>query len=114
MNYLYGFVIDSMIYLEFVEVASRSPHWKREFDELCEAYEPEASFVIKEGSGIVVQEGMDELPEDVDALWVDLAGLVSIEGLSGDTYEILIGSGDYFELADLILEDEEEEEDQEA
>jgi len=115
MNYLYGFLIDEQIYLEFIEVASRSPHWKREFDELCEAYDPDACFVIKEGAGVVVQEGMDDLGDELDERWVRLAGLVAVDGLTEDTYDMLIESGDYLDLGDLILEDEEElEEDQEA
>ena len=114
MNYLYGFVIDNVIYLEMIEVSARSAHWKKEYNELVEEYEPEASFVIKDGAGLVINdlddfEGVDENSRDeVEALVIDLIGVVGLDGLDDTTYDEIIESGDYLELRELVLEDEDE------
>jgi hypothetical protein len=115
MNYLYGFIIDGIVYLDMIEVGHRSAHWKKEYLELVEAYEPEASFVIKDGAGLVINDlddfaDVDEgKQDDVRALVTDLVGVIGIDGLNDETYDYILESGDYMELADLILEDEAEE-----
>lgn len=121
MNYLYGFIIENKIYLDLVEVAHRSPHWKKEYDDLVETYEPDASFVIKDNVGLCIDDLNDF--EDVDDNNVEkqvaeLIGYVQLYGLTEDTLEDLFETGEYYELAELVLEDgeeedEEEEEDQE-
>jgi len=115
MNYLYGFIIDGIVYLDMIEVPHRSAHWKKEYLELVEAYEPEASFVIKDGAGLVINDLDDFADVDEDkqdelrALVAELIGTIGIDGLDDEIYDLIIESGDYFELADLVLEDEAEE-----
>lgn len=112
MLYLYGFIIDELIYLELVEVAHRSPHWRREFDDLCDVYEPDAFFVIKEGQGVpLVKENLDELSDETYDRLQNLVGYVGLEGLTPEVVDDLIGTGDYLDLEDYEgVETEEEEE----
>jgi len=112
-KYLYGLIIDDVIYLELVVQGPRSPAWKHEFDELVEAYEPEASFVIKENGVLVYKEELENVSDETYALVKDLIGLVVIEGLSDETLDLVLGTGDYKDLDEVELEEEEEEEEEE-
>lgn len=109
-KFLYGFIIDDIIYLEQVVIGPRSPAWKNEFDELVEAYEPEASFVISESGVLKFQEELESLSEETYGLVKDLIGLVVIEGLTDETLDIVLGTGDYKDLEDVEVEEIEEEE----
>jgi hypothetical protein len=109
-KFLYGFIIDDIIYLEQVVIGPRSPAWKNEFDELVEAYEPEASFVISESGVLKFQEELESLSEETYGLVKDLIGLVVIEGLTDETLDLVLGTGDYKDLEDVEVEEIEEEE----
>ena len=109
-RFLYGFVIDDTIYLEDVVIGPRSPAWKHEFDELVEAYEPEASFVISETGVLKFQEELESLSDQTYGLVKDLVGLIVIEGLTDEILEEVMGTGDYMDLEDVDVEETEEEE----
>jgi hypothetical protein len=109
-KFLYGFIIDDIIYLEQVVIGPRSPAWKNEFDELVEAYEPEASFVISESGVLKFQEELESLSEETYGLVKDLIGLVVIEGLTDETLDLVLGTGDYKDLEEVEVEEIEEEE----
>lgn len=109
-KFLYGFIIDDIIYLEQVVIGPRSPAWKNEFDELVEAYEPEASFVISESGVLKFQEELESLSEETYGLVKDLIGLIVIEGLTDETLDLVLGTGDYKDLEDVEVEEIEEEE----
>lgn len=109
-RFLYGFVIDDTIYLEDVVIGPRSPAWKHEFDDLVEAYEPEASFVISENGVLKFQDELENLSDTTYAFVKDLIGLIVIEGLTDEILELVIGTGDYKDLEELELEETEEEE----
>lgn len=110
-KFLYGFIIDDIIYLEQVVIGPRSPAWKNEFDELVEAYEPEASFVISESGVLKFQEELESLSEETYGLVKDLIGLIVIEGLTDETLDLVLGTGDYKDLEEVEVEEIEEEED---
>lgn len=112
-KFLYGFIIDDIIYLEQVVIGPRSPAWKNEFDELVEAYEPEASFVISESGVLKFQEELESLSEETYGLVKDLIGLVVIEGLTDETLDLVLGTGDYKDLEEVEVEEIEEEEETE-
>lgn len=108
-RFLYGLIIDDTIYLEDIVIGPRSPAWKYEFDELVEAYEPEASFVISENGVLKFQEELENLSDETYALVKDLIGLIVIEGLTDEILDIVIGTGDYKDLDEVELEETEEE-----
>lgn len=109
-RFLYGFVIDDIIYLEQVVIGPRSPAWKNEFDELVESYEPEASFVISETGVLKFQEELENLSDETYALVKDLVGLIVIEGLTDEILEEVMSTGDYKDIDEVELEETEEEE----
>jgi len=109
-RFLYGFVIDDSIYLEDVVIGPRSPAWKHEFDELVEAYEPEASFVISENGVLKFQDELENLSEETYGLVKDLVGVIVIEGLTDQILEEVLATGDYMNLEDVMEEETEEEE----
>jgi hypothetical protein len=94
------------------EVGPRSPAYKTEIRELLETYETEGAFVVKEDGVLVFQEELENLSDDTYALVKDLVGLIVIEGLTDDTYDLLIGTGDYYQLDEMIIEDEDEEDEE--
>lgn len=111
-KYLYGLIIDDLIYLYMQTIGPRSPAYKTEIRDLLDTYDPDASFVLKEDGVLVHQRELDNVSDNTYPYLKDLIGLIVIEGLTDEIFELLIGTGDYYLLENLEIEEEDEEEEE--
>lgn len=115
MKYLYGLVIDDMIYLTLDDQPSRSPAWKQEYTTLVDEYEPDASFVISEAGVLKIQAQLNDLSQETYDDIAELVGRIVIDGLDNDILDDLIEDDEdgnpsaYQDLDDYEANDDDDE-----